>query len=452
MLRPRHLSVRARSALAASGAVALALVLASLALLVVLHDSVERNAVAAASTRAVDVAAELGTDGAVTSGINLAPGPGDDAYVQILDGGTVVASSPAVAGAPPLATAPAPTGTAAQVAAVATGPGAGPFVTVALGVEGVAGADAVIVQQSYAEGAETVLDAAQALMLAVPALVLVVGATTFLLTGRALRPVEEIRRRTSQISDADGSTRIEVPATGDEVARLAVTLNGMLDRLHAAHRAQVRFVADASHELRSPLAAVRAELDVAERHPEAADWLRTARVVRSSNERMQQLVDDLLVLTRTGEAVGRDQDVDLDDVVERVGFGLRPSGAVAVDVATAPARVRGDARELERAVQNLADNALRHATGRVRLSVRTTAGVAEVRVDDDGSGVPPEARELVFDRFARLDEGRARSAGGAGLGLAIVRGIVTSHGGTVVAEQSPLGGAAFVVRLPLDGS
>ncbi|WP_456846855.1 sensor histidine kinase [Cellulomonas sp. P5_C6] len=451
MHRPRHLSVRARSALAASGAVAVALVLAALGLLVVLHDSVERNAVAAATTRAHDVAAELTTDGQVTSGINLAPGPGDVAHVQILDGTTVVAASPAVGGAAPLASAPAVPGTAVQVPADSDGPGDGPFVTVLLGVDGVEGADAVLVQQSYAEGAETIVDVAQALLLAVPALVLVVGALTYVLTGRALRPVEEIRRRTAQISDADVSTRIEVPSTGDEVARLAVTLNGMLDRLHAAHQAQVRFVADASHELRSPLAAVRAELDVAERHPESADWPRTAHLVRAAGERMQQLVDDLLVLTRTAEGGGpsRDQDVDLDDVVEGVGFGLRPPVSVAVEVVTAPARVHGDPRDLERVVQNLADNALRHAAGRVRLSVGAAAGTAEVRVDDDGPGVPLGSRELVFDRFARLDEGRDRAAGGSGLGLAIVRGIVTAHGGTVVVDDSSLGGASFVVRLPL---
>ena len=247
--------------------------------------------------------------------------------------------------------------------AAVPGPGDGPYVTVALGVEGVAGVDTVIVRQSYASGNETVTDAAQAMLVTVPLLVVVVGAITYLLTGRALRPVEQIRARTAQISEADLDTRIDVPATGDEIARLAVTLNGMLDRLHAAQQAQVRFVADASHELRSPLAAARAELDVATRDPEHTDWPATASVLRSSNERMQQLVDDLLVLTRTADssAPGRDHDVDLDDVVERVGFALRPPDDISVEVSTVPVRVRGNADELVRAVQNLADNAVRHA-------------------------------------------------------------------------------------------
>ena len=447
----RRLSVRARSALAAMGAVTIALVLASLALLVVLHDSVERNAAATASTRAHDVAAELTTDGQVTSGINLTPGPGDDAYIQILDAGAVVASSPEVAGQPALASAPAAPGIAEVVPPDAVGPGEGPFVTVVLGVSGVEGADTVVVQQSYADGYDTVTDAAQALLVAVPALVLVVGAMTYVLTGRALRPVEQIRRRTSQISDADLDTRIDVPPTGDEVAELARTLNGMLDRLHAASQAQARFVADASHELRTPLAAVRAELDITARQGASADWARAASFIGASNDRMQHLVDDLLVLARTSEPSvdGRDGEVDLDDVVEGVGFRLRPPPAITVRVSTTPARVRGNRHDLERAVQNLADNAVRHATGQVRLSVGLQGDTAEISVDDDGTGIPEAAREIVFDRFVRLDEGRARAEGGSGLGLAIVRGIVVSHGGSVVATTSELGGARFVVRLPV---
>jgi signal transduction histidine kinase len=299
---------------------------------------------------------------------------------------------------------------------------------------------------AIATQSDAVQDAAQAMLVGVPVLVLVVGVITYLLTGRALAPVEQIRTRTARIGEADLGTRIDVPPTGDEIARLAVTLNGMLDRLHDAHQAQVRFVADASHELRSPLAAARAELDVATRDPEHADWPATAEVLRASNDRMQRLVDDLLVLIRTAErAPGRDRDVDLDDVVERIGFGLRPRDGVVVDVVTEPVRVRGNADELARAVQNLVDNAVRHAQHRVRLTV---TGGARVEVADDGSGISEADRELVFDRFVRLDDGRARSAGGSGLGLAIVRGIVESHGGTVHAGASDLGGAGFVVLLP----
>jgi signal transduction histidine kinase len=450
MTRRRQVSVRARSALAATGAVTIVLVLASLALLVVLHDSVERNALAAATTRAHDVVAELTTDGAITPGVNLDPGPGDVAHIQILEAGQVVEASPAVAGAPPMVAVTGTPGTVTTVAPEVTGPGDGPFVTVVLGVAGVDGADTVVVQQSYEEGYETVQDAAQALLLTVPLLVVVVGAMTYVLVGRALQPVEQIRRRTSQITDADLGTRLDVPPTGDEVAELARTLNGMLERLQAASLAQTQFVADASHELRTPLATVRGELDLALREGQDTDVRRTLGRIAESNDRMQRLVDDLLVLTRTSEpsASRHETDVDLDHVVEQVGFRLRPPAGVAVRVETTPTRVRGHLHELERVVQNLADNAVRHATHQVLLSVVLDGDTAEVRVDDDGLGIPEASRTVVFDRFVRLDEGRARAEGGSGLGLAIVRGIVVSHGGTVEVATSDLGGARLVVRLP----
>lgn len=420
-------SVRARSAFAASGAVAVALVLASLALLVVLHDSVRASAVATATARAHDVAAELTADGAVTSGVNLAPGFGDESSVQVLDGGSVVAETDEDVGD-------------------------GPFVTVQLDVAGVSGADRVVVRQSYENGAETVTDAAQALLVAVPLLVLLVGALTFVLTGRALRPVERIRARTAQISHTDLGMRVDVPSTGDEVARLAVTLNEMLERLDDAQRAQDQFVADASHELRSPLAAVRVELDVAARRPDEVDWHSTLATLRGSNARMQTLVDDLLVLSRTadGGVVDRAHEVDLDEVVERVGFAAR-APSLDVEVVSDPVRVTGSVGELERVVQNLVDNACRHASAHVRLTVRRDAGDAVVMVDDDGPGIPEADRSRVFDRFVRLDESRARAAGGSGLGLSIVAGIVASHGGSVHVTTSDLGGARVVVRVPVTG-
>lgn len=446
----RARTVRARSALVAMAAVALALVASCCGLLVVLHASVERTALAAATARAREVASELAADGALTADLDLRPRPGDNADIQILGAGSVLAASPRIIGHAPLSTAVVAPGTARRVSSpVVPGPRGGPYVTVAVGLGGVAGADTVIVREAYAAGNDTVIDAAEAMLVAVPLLVVVVGVVTYLLTGRALRPVELIRARTAQISEADLGSRIDVPATGDEISRLAVTLNDMLDRLHAAHLAQVRFVADASHELRSPLTAARAELDLARRDPGRTDWAATTTALVQSNERMQRLVDDLLVLTRTADsgAPGRDQDVDLDEIVERVGFALHRDG-VAVEVATAPVRVRGNADELSRAVQNLAENAVRHARTRVRLSVGSGVGRARIEVEDDGTGIPEAERELVFDRFVRLDEGRARSAGGSGLGLAIVRGIAESHGGQVRAAVSSLGGAALVFELP----
>jgi signal transduction histidine kinase len=445
------MSVRARSAAAATVVVGIALGLSSWGLLAVLRDSVERNAVATATTRAQDVAAELVADGRLTSGVNLAPAPGEQAYLQVVGDGVVRGASPGHSGVPPLVrTAPDP-GDAVEV----PGPGSdvpvgAPSVTVALGVGGVEGVDAVVIRQSYAGADETVLDTGQALTLGVPALVVLVGAVTYGLTGWSLAPVEHIRRRAALISASEMDARIDVPATGDEIARLAVTLNEMLDRLHIAHQAQERFVADASHELRSPLAAVRAELDVAARGGRDADWRRAAQVVGLATGRMQALVEDLLVLARTAEPEPalHAQDVDLDDVAETVGFAVRRGTELRVDVRTVPVRVRGHAGDLERLVQNLMDNAVRHAREEVRLTLVVDGGAAVLAVDDDGPGIPEAARAEVFERFVRLDPGRSRGSGGAGLGLAIVRGIVRAHGGTITVADSELGGARFVVRVP----
>ncbi|GAA3823864.1 two-component sensor histidine kinase [Cellulomonas soli] len=436
--------MRTRSAAAATAVVTVALVVGAFGLLMVLHGSIVRAAQSTAAVRAEDVAAELVADGSVTSGLNLNPTAGEDeAHVQLLAAGQLVAAS-STADQP---TADVPDALApGQVVDLA---GTGPTVGVALGVGGVDGVDTVVVWQSYASGQEAVLDVVQALALGVPVLVALVGVTTYLLTGRALRPVEAIRRRSEQISEADDEARIDVPRSGDEIEALARTLNGMLERLHAAHASQLQFVADASHELRSPLAALRAELDVAERSS-TNDWGRTARVVRSSGDRMQRLVEDLLVLTRAEErsATDRSGAVDLDAVVEEVGFGLLVPEGLSVRVDTAPVQVPGSADELHRAVLNLAENASRHARAHVRLTVREAGGSAVVHVDDDGPGIPVGAREEIFARFSRLDTGRARDTGGTGLGLAIVRGIAAAHGGEVHVGDSELGGARFTLTIP----
>jgi signal transduction histidine kinase len=282
--------------------------------------------------------------------------------------------------------------------------------------------------------------------------VLLVGAVTYVLAGRALRPVEDIRRRTATISGADLSARVPVPATGDEVALLAETMNEMLARLDASQRAQRAFVSDASHELRSPLATLRAEVEVAARHPEATDWASTAQDVRAETIRMQHLVDDLLTLAKADERGirVRREEVDLDDLADAEVRRLRDLHGRQVRTEVTPMRVNGDRAQLARAVRNLADNAARHAVSAVTVRVGPgPAGTAVLEICDDGPGIPPEQRTRVFDRFVRLDEGRDRSVGGSGLGLAIVREIVTAHGGTVTADQDDtLGGASFRITLP----
>ncbi|WP_412778603.1 sensor histidine kinase [Nocardioides sp. Root79] len=268
--------------------------------------------------------------------------------------------------------------------------------------------------------------------------------------GRALRPVERIRAEVERISGSSLDRRVPEPAATDEVGRLARTMNAMLARLQDSRHRQEQFVADASHELRSPLASLRQAAEVAQAHPAAMPPGELTGTVLEETVRMQALVDQLLVLTRAGEGRARAprMEVDLDDLalaevrrIARPGLAVDGSGIAA-------GRVLGDPVALGQVVRNLVDNAARHARDRVAVSLSAAAGQVVLAVDDDGPGVPPGERQRVFERFVRLDEARARDAGGSGLGLAIVREVVTGHGGTVEVTDSVLGGARFVVRLP----
>ena len=280
--------------------------------------------------------------------------------------------------------------------------------------------------------------------------VLLVAGVTWWVVGRALRPVNRIRREVDDISADRLDRRVAEPASGDEIASLAATMNRMLDRLDASAAGQRRFISDASHELRSPLATMRQHAELARAHPDATTLDELSTVVSEEGLRMQDLVDSLLVLTRLDERAPQRRDaVDLDDLALTEVSRLRAAACVAVDGSDiAAARVQGDPRLLGRVVRNLADNAARHAASQVAIGVRVTDGRAVLTVDDDGSGIPPSERSRVFERFVRLDEGRARDAGGSGLGLAIVAGVVRAAGGTVSVGDSPLGGARFTVRLP----
>jgi signal transduction histidine kinase len=224
----------------------------------------------------------------------------------------------------------------------------------------------------------------------------------------------------------------------------------MLDRLEAAADAQRRFVADASHELRSPLATVQVGLDYLATQNAAGAGPQLQRL-RAETERLGHLVADLLLLARVDEygLVPRHDDVDLDDLAyaERDRLRTRNPG-LRVEATVEPVRVRGDAGRLERALRNLGDNAARHAREQVALTAWTDADGAHVTVDDDGPGIAPADRQRVFERFVRLDGSRAREDGGSGLGLPISKEIVAGHGGSIRIEPSD-GGARFHIRLPL---
>jgi signal transduction histidine kinase len=288
------------------------------------------------------------------------------------------------------------------------------------------------------------------LLVGLPLLLILVGGTTWVVVTRALAPVERIRREVEEITGDRLDRRVPEPPTRDEIGRLARTMNQMLGRLEHSRTRQQQFVADASHELRSPLAGIRQAAEVARAHPGALPEGELADAVLEESARMQRLVEQLLLLTRADDGVVTRvrTDVDLDDLALAEARRARRSGLVVDTAGIGGGRVRGDQGALGQAVRNLVDNAARHAGHRVAIAVRDTGSGAELIVEDDGAGIPEDQRERVFERFVRLDEARARDAGGSGLGLAIVKEIVAAHGATVEATSSELGGARFVVRFP----
>ncbi|MEU0187917.1 HAMP domain-containing sensor histidine kinase [Streptomyces sp. NPDC006207] len=299
---------------------------------------------------------------------------------------------------------------------------------------------------SLAARESAVNTAAAAMLAGLPLLLLVVGGATWRVTRRALAPVEGIRREMAAITASeDLSRRVPEPAARDEVARLARTTNETLTALEAAVERQRRFVADASHELRSPIASLRTQLEVGSAHPHLLDVPGAVK----DTERLQQLAGDLLLLARldAGERPARRR-VDLGELVgEEVR--RRPADRVPVTVDVEPRRdVAGSRGQLARVVGNLVDNAQRHARAEVTVTVRLRDGLVVLAVGDDGDGVPPAERERIFERFVRLDDARSRDEGGAGLGLAIARDVAHRHDGSLTVGTAPAGGALFELRLP----
>lgn len=287
-------------------------------------------------------------------------------------------------------------------------------------------------------------------LIAGPLLVAFVGLLTWFLTSRSLRAVDDLRAEVDEITaTADLSRRVGEPGAGDEYVRLAATMNRMLGRLEANEQQQLRFVADAAHELRSPLASINAQIDVELAHPETAEWAATAVAVRRDSARLQRIVEDLLSLARAPVATVDSSLVDLDDIAfGQAATVVRPKH-VRIDVSGVQATtVRGSADQIERIVVNLLSNAVRHASSVVQISTIAMAGTVSLVVDDDGEGIAEADRDAIFDRFVRLDTARSRDRGGTGLGLALARELTVAHGGTLIVGASPIGGARFVMELP----
>ncbi|MEU9639697.1 ATP-binding protein [Streptomyces tendae] len=283
------------------------------------------------------------------------------------------------------------------------------------------------------------------MLIGFPLLLAVVAWVTWLVTRRALRPVEGIRREMAAITASeDLARRVPVPDTHDEVARLATTTNETLAALESSVERQRGFVADASHELRSPIASLRTQLEVAAAHPELLDLDGAV----ADTVRLQRLAADLLLLARldAGERPAEAR-VDLAALAREAAEGR---AGVRVRGAEGPVSVAGSRGQLGRVLANLLDNAQRHARSAVEVTVRRDGDAVVAAVADDGDGVPAADRERIFERFVRLDAARSRDDGGAGLGLAIARDVAVRHGGTLTVHDAPAGGALFELRLPGD--
>jgi signal transduction histidine kinase len=308
----------------------------------------------------------------------------------------------------------------------------------------------VIVAASFDDVEESVEALRSSLLIAIPLVVAALVVVLWWVVGRALRPVEAIRAEVAGIGARDLHRRVPEPRADDEIGRLARTMNHMLERVDVAAQRQRQFVADASHELRSPLTRIRTELEVDLAGPDDADLRATHASVLEETIGLQRLADDLLLVAREDEGRATTQAVplDLDDVVLRVARRLRADDRVRVDLSGVSAgHVVGDPDQLARVVGNLADNAVRHAASVVRFSLRADGARVVLTVEDDGPGVPEADRERIFERFARVDTARTATDGGTGLGLAIARDLAEAHGGTLSLDPTAEG-ARFVLTLP----
>jgi signal transduction histidine kinase len=449
--------VKARSAVAATAIVAVALVMSAAALIVLLHQSLMDSVDTAINSTVRDVSAELrspaGGDASATEALRslIRVASRQGTLVQVLSpSGAVVAVTADLEGEPPLSPQLTTAGDRVQEERKLPVGEEDTFRLIKAGVATDAGTFTVIAAQSLERVNASTTTVLSLLAIGYPLLLVIVGASTFWFVGRSLQPVEAMRAKVAGIGGRDLTERVPVPRAQDEVARLAVTMNEMLDRLEAAQLSQRRFVADASHELRSPIATLKTIAEVNLAHPERADSTVVSEGFLAETRRLERLVGDLLLLAHADESgfpTGR-LEVDLDDVLSSERDRVRSTTDLTVTARISAVRVRGNPHQLAQAVRNLVDNAIRHARSKVDLALYTEGNKVVIEVADDGPGIPEADRERVFDRFVRLDESRERGRGGSGLGLAIVQEIVHAHGGVVMVADTVVG-ATLRVMLPL---
>ena len=448
----KSLHVRTRAALGATAIVLLVATLGSTWLVLSQQNMLVRSLDASGQLRISDIESLL-TDRVLPPEITVI---GDDSgFVQLLDSkGRIVSTTKNIAGEAALITPPAFSGQIGQV--VTENRIVNAFDNVLFRVI----AKQIIVRgETYSVIAGYSLEKTRAsihyliqLLLALNLLVtLLVYVVTWFVTGRALRPVEKMRSEVDQLSAKDLSQRVSVPRSEDEIGRLGKTLNSMLDRLEISDQKQRRFVSDASHELRNPLAGMRTQLEVELLYPEMSKVEEGRQSLLRSTLRLQELTEDLLVLAvndGSASAMVR-KELVLGRIVLREVQGFALSPGVAVDATEVEGvRIFGNESQLRRVFVNILDNANRFAATQIKVSVRTERNSALLEVADDGPGIPIADRERIFERFSRLDSARSRHEGGAGLGLAIAKEIVLAHGGEIGLFEEKRG-AHFYVRLPL---
>jgi signal transduction histidine kinase len=459
-------SVRARITVVATAVVAVTLIVASLALMAAVRHSLLESQDELSKARALELA-EQARDGTLP---DVVTSVGDDGVAQVVDSsGHVLAASSGLAGDAPIAAAP-PQGSEPAfmiLDAVPDDSEKESYRVWAITVRTSDGPVSVFAGSTPESVGEAVATVRKALWIGIPVIVALFALATRLLVGRSLAPVERIRTEVAGYSTRDLGRRLSEPAGDDEIALLARTMNDLLSRLDSVSRRERQFIADASHELQSPLAAFRAQLEVAAAHPDGVDVRELAGDLLDDADRLERLTRDLLVLAKLDNRPFAGGDlVDLDVVVAEEAARVRAVSDKDIDTrAVAAGPVRGDREDLARLIRNLLDNAARHAHSRVLVSLEAHDDDVELTVSDDGPGIAEEDRGRVFERFVRLDSDRGRASGGSGLGLAIAQAVAARHGGRIdlanglvdadgrtdVADRRVGGrtGARFVVRLPL---
>jgi signal transduction histidine kinase len=446
-------SLRIRITALATVVVAVAIGAAAFALVHTVQDRLVNRVRAESEDRIDEVVRQL--EAGVAPSSVTASGVGGGLLQVVDERGIVLVGSPPFGGEPPLKFVTGVIGPGASGAIhveVPAGSQASTPLDVRYQTVATAGGPLTVVAASPLSGVEDSINTLKnTLYVGLPFVIALVAVVAWLIVGRSLRPVEAIRAEVEEISGSTIHRRVPETGYGDEVDRLAHTMNAMLDRLEASTRRQRQFVADASHELRSPIAAIRTQLEVALHSPATtpARWSGVATSVLEEEQRLEEVVTDLLLLAAIEEQ-GVDSSAprvptDARDVARTQATRARRVPVEVSEGEPVPVAVRRDL--LDRILANLIDNAARHACSRVRVGLVPSGGRTVLTVDDDGPGIPEADRQRVFERFARLDDARDRDGGGAGLGLALVKAIVERHDGRVWVEDAPLGGARLLVEL-----